>query len=440
MNKYQFCVIFAIATLLLYIPSGCASTELPTETIDNIEQALTSLQSGSDGATDDTQLSQQENSSTNEQEASTAATANSNGGDVSADATQSDSSDVTNPGDAGTTEGSSDESDSDDVLLPPVTNPPIAPPSVQIPDEYLGFTIDALTARTYGEGSFEIEQFLGSAGPFLRYLINYESDGLSVHGFMNIPVGASAGNPAPVVLILHGYITPERYNTFPYTTHYADRLAEAGYITIHPNYRNHPPSDIDPTYGGAGNTADFRVGYAIDVLELVGIIQKQGGLSNISEDTPDELAAFDPANVGLLGHSMGGGMTLRAITVNPTIKAAVVYGAMSGDELLNHERILILGDGARGNWRPDLQPSFQTLYNVSPVYFYDRINTPVSVHHGRLDDQVPVQWSIDLCQQLDSLGKTADCFIYENMAHTFRGAGDTLFIQRAADFFDIHLK
>ncbi len=83
---------------------------------------------------------------------------------------------------------------------------------------------------------------------------------------MNVPQG---DGPFPVVLVLHGYVDPATYNTLTYTTRYADALARAGYLVIHPNFRNWPPSDNGPE--------EYRVGQAVDVLNLIALVQKQGG-------------------------------------------------------------------------------------------------------------------------------------------------------------------
>ena len=64
-----------------------------------------------------------------------------------------------------------------------------------------------------------------------------------MHLFMNTPQGEG---PFPMALVMHGYIPPENYQTIAYTTRYADALAQAGYLVIHPNYRNYPPSAEGP--------------------------------------------------------------------------------------------------------------------------------------------------------------------------------------------------
>jgi dienelactone hydrolase len=75
---------------------------------------------------------------------------------------------------------------------------------------------------------------------FSRYYITYTSDGLTIHGFVDVPHG---DGPFPVVIALHGYIPASEYETLDYSTRYADSIARKGYIVLHPNMRNFPPSD-----------------------------------------------------------------------------------------------------------------------------------------------------------------------------------------------------
>ena len=74
----------------------------------------------------------------------------------------------------------------------------------------------------YGDGELQVEQVLAVTNAFTRTLVTFPSDGLTIYGFMNVPQGEG---PFPVVLVLHGYVDPARYNTLTYTTGYADALA-----------------------------------------------------------------------------------------------------------------------------------------------------------------------------------------------------------------------
>jgi dipeptidyl aminopeptidase/acylaminoacyl peptidase len=49
---------------------------------------------------------------------------------------------------------------------------------------------------------------------------------------------------------------------------------------------------------------------------------------------------------------------------------------------------------------------------------------------------VPLAWSLDLCRRLRELGKSVECYTYEDQPHTFHGEGDNLFIMQMVDFYN----
>ncbi len=102
---------------------------------------------------------------------------------------------------------------------------PTPPPSI--------FSLENLATRTYGKGEFDVEYTWERQEDFVRYKVNYSSDGLTIHGFVNIPEGKG---PFPIVIALHGYIPASRYETLDYSTRYADSIARKGYIVLHPNW------------------------------------------------------------------------------------------------------------------------------------------------------------------------------------------------------------
>jgi uncharacterized protein len=309
------------------------------------------------------------------------------------------------------------------TFIPPTEQAPTVTPSVTFtPDPYTGLTISDLKSRVYGGGELEQGETLAVNSYFTRSLFTYPSDGLTIYGFMDVPARASP--PFPVVIALHGYIDPGIYTTIDYTTRYADALARAGFLVLHPNLRNFPPSDIGPDL--------FRVGMAVDVLNLIALVKQQAG-------KPGSLETANPAAIGLWGHSMGGGIVTRVIAVSPDVRAAVLYGAMSGDELKNYERIYhYFSNGTRG--QAELDFPTQALQLISPQYFFDRIQAAVSIHHGDDDPDVPPAWSKDTCLRLRDLGKSVECFTYPGEPHTFHGDGDQLFMQRTIDFFNRWLR
>jgi len=288
------------------------------------------------------------------------------------------------------------------------------------PDPYYPWSIEYLRSRTYGGGKIEFLEVLEQNSYFTRTLIRYPSDGLNIYGFADIP---NDDQVHPVIIALHGYIDPAVYNTIDYTTHYADALASAGYIVLHPNLRGYPPSDQGENL--------FRVGMAIDVLNLISLVQSQSGGT-------DQLKNANPNAMGLWGHSMGGGITTRVLTVTNDIKAALLYSAMSGDEEKNYNAIRGWSGQTRG--LDELNVPVDALKNISPMYFFKNITAAVRIHHGTADALVPMDWSVTTCEQLQSLGKDVECQYYENMPHTFYGQGDEQFIQNMIQFFNQKLQ
>jgi dipeptidyl aminopeptidase/acylaminoacyl peptidase len=244
---------------------------------------------------------------------------------------------------------------------------------------------------------------------------------------MNIPAGQGEG-PFPVVIVVHGYIDPpiyalEPYQVLGYTTHYANALSRNGYITIHPNLRNYPPSESGPN--------PFRIGYAIDLLNLAAIVREHGG-------EPGLLEKADPERIGLMGHSMGGGASIRAMTVDQEIKAVVLYASTSADEYQNYNFILRWSGGTQG--KEELATPPEIMEQIAPVNHLERVRAAVSIHQGLADEVVPVEWAAQLCQRLTDLGKTVECFTYQNQPHTLVDGAERAYIQRMIDFFDRHLK
>ncbi len=279
-------------------------------------------------------------------------------------------------------------------------------------DPYQGLYIASLKNRKYGGGVVQNEGLLSQEAGFKRFQFKYRSDGLNLYGFMNIPDGIG---PHPVVILLHGAVDFAAYQTVDYTRRYADALAQAGFIAINPNLRGYAPSQD-------GNN-DFGVGDTIDTLNLINLIRTQSGL-------PGLLETADKNRIGLWGHSMGGGIVLRILLVDPGIQAGLLYASVNADEALNLNHF-----GNDGRRETKFKIPSAALKLISPSGYLQEISTPLSIHHGSKDEVVPFKWSQQLCKQFQDQRKPVDCFIYPDQPHTFQNSGDALFIQRMIEFY-----
>jgi dipeptidyl aminopeptidase/acylaminoacyl peptidase len=162
----------------------------------------------------------------------------------------------------------------------------------------------------------------------------------------------------------------------------------------------------------------------------VGILEKGAG-------RPGLLEIAIPDRLGLFGHSMGGGITLRSVTAYPEIDAAVLYGAISGNDQVNYERDAYWTHGQDGE---ELETSEVDFQRISSIYHLEDIQTPLSIHHGLVDTVIPPEWSTDLCERMMVMEKDVECFDYPGQPHNFIGSGLDLLLDRVVEFFDEHLR
>lgn len=299
----------------------------------------------------------------------------------------------------------------------PHTDTP-TPSLTPTPDPLSPYFVESLRARSHGEGAIEIVETLEVASSFTRYLIAYPSDGLRITGMMNVPVGEG---PFPVVILNHGYYDPAVYTTGRGTQNAADNFARHSLLTLAPDYRNYAGSDSGDNY--------FRTGYVVDVLNLMASVSS--------------LPMAKADSIGLWGHSMGGGISVEVMVVNPPgLRGVILYGAMSGDMTDNYTRIAYFrGQPTPGiDWPVPPEDAPDAYAQLSPINYLEYVSVPVLIHHGDLDDQVPPEWSARLADSLTAAGKDVTLYAYPGAGHSFYNEDWNLFMGRNVEFFDAVLK
>lgn len=304
------------------------------------------------------------------------------------------------------------------------------------------YTIDGLRQHDFQSGKIHIRSKLGNSDRFTSYLFDYLSDGLTITGVMQIPEG---DGPFPVILMNHGFFARSVYNSGDGTDRASAFLADHGYITLASDYRSWGDSDVGNSF--------FYSGLVIDVINLINAIPS--------------IAQADPDRIGMWGHSMGGGVTMKALTINTRIKAAVLYSPVSADfaDIIARWGPGCFGDVAQGELLvgcnssdillEDLPQNMQDAYRfvasneeelkeVSPFYHLDDVNVPVQIHYGSEDGKylsgTPPQWSVKLTQGLRDAGKQVELLQYKGEGHSFIGQPWFDFMARTLRFFDEYVK
>lgn len=266
-------------------------------------------------------------------------------------------------------------------------------------------------------------QTLSSNASYTRYQIEYFSNTVKVSGIMNIPQGEG---PFPLIVLNHGYIDPAVYTLGRGLKREQDYLARAGFAVLHTDYRGHAFGDPQPDNRVHGR----QLGYTLDALNAIDAVRRS------------DLTQIDTERVGMVGHSLGGGVTTSAALAAPDeIDAVVLYAPVSSDA---YENFLQYRASDRAGQQtlekigtPETNPDYWAA--VSNKTYLDRLQTPVRIFHGTIDDSTPLIWSQNLEQMLTDLGKTVELTVYEGQPHEFIARWPD-FAASMAGFFNEHLR
>ncbi|MBI3957122.1 MAG: alpha/beta fold hydrolase [Candidatus Kerfeldbacteria bacterium] len=284
-------------------------------------------------------------------------------------------------------------------------------------------SIPALAQAQLDGRDLALGRVLDDNATYTRYFVTYKSSELTISGIMNIPKG---NGPFPVLILNHGYIDRSVYTNGRGLKREQDYLARNGFAVLHIDYRCHAQSDCDNP-----DELALRLNYAVDAMNAVQAVR--------SSNHPK----LDGNRIGMLGHSMGGGVTLTSITAKPDlINAAVLFAPVSSDAVDNFERwttrrpddaqeiVEKYGD-------PTSSPAFWD--DVSPRTFFENVAVPLQIHHGARDESVPLEWSDATAAALREVGKTVENYTYPGQPHEFTSAWGTV-MGRTAAFFRENLK
>jgi len=339
--------------------------------------------------------------------------------------------------------------------IPTITFTPSPTPTIE--ESIFPYTLDGLRQHDFRGGKIHIRSTLDENDKYTSYLIDYPSDGLTISGVMQIPVGEG---PFPVIILNHGFFGRGIYSSGDGTDRASAFLAEHGYITLASDYRSWGDSDIGHSF--------FYSGLVIDVINLLKAVPS--------------IKQADPDRIGIWGHSMGGGVTMKVLAVlggraapgdreepgetNP-IKAAVLYSTVSADDadIIDRWGLGCFGDIAAGEQiigcnssdiipetlPRNLQDAYRfaasdtdTLKKISPFYHLDAITIPIQIHYGTEDGKyisgTPPQWSVKLTQALRETGGDVELLQYEGEGHSFVGQPWFDFMTRTLRFFDKYVK
>ncbi len=278
------------------------------------------------------------------------------------------------------------------------------------------FVVAAFNDRTRGarhlyDAKADTLTLLGEISPWLKpeqmaamQPISYAArDGLTIPGYLTLPVGRPAKN-LPCVINPHG--GPWARDGWGFNPE-VQFLANRGYCVLQMNFRG------STGYGRAFWEASFKQwGLAMqdDITDGVQWLIRQG--------------IADPKRIAIYGASYGGYATLSGVTKTPDLYAAAVnYVGVSN--------LFTFMNTIPPYWEPFRQQMYQMVGNpedpadkarmtaTSPALNADRIKTPLLVAQGARDPRVNKAESDQIVEALRKRGVDVEYIVKDNEGHGF---------------------
>jgi dipeptidyl aminopeptidase/acylaminoacyl peptidase len=253
--------------------------------------------------------------------------------------------------------------------------------------------------------------------------IEYTSrDGLTIHGYLTLPLGREPKNLA-VVVNPHG--GPWDRDVWRYDPE-VQFLANRGYAVLQMNFRG------STGYGRKFWEASF----------------KQWG-KKMQDDITDgvqwlvEEGVADPKRVAIYGGSYGGYATLAGVTFTPDLYAAAV-------DYVGPSNMFTFMKTIPPYWKPYLdmfhemvgnpEKDKELLASESPVLHSDQIKTPLFIAQGAQDPRVNKAESDQMVASLKKRGVDVEYMVKDNEGHGFHNEENRFDFYGAMEkFLDQHL-
>lgn len=255
-------------------------------------------------------------------------------------------------------------------------------------------------------------------------LIEYESlDGVKLHGAVILPGDYQEGMRYPVLTYFYRFFS-QRLHEFnePVINHRPSfpMYASNGYIVFLP--------DVRFEVGRPGHSALKSV--VPGVQELV------------------DMGLADPERLGLHGHSWSGYTTAFIVTQTDIFAAAVagapvsnMTSAYGGIRWGSGRARQFQYEATQSRLSGSLWEARQDYIENSPLFYADKVDTPLLIMHGDEDEAVPWYQSIEYYLALRRNGKNAIFLQYRGEPHHPQKYANKLdYSIRMMEFFDHYLK
>jgi dipeptidyl aminopeptidase/acylaminoacyl peptidase len=324
---------------------------------------------------------------------------------------------------------------------PPPQTPSSLPTPVQTESDFeIGeeITIDYLRNLEISGSEINFEQELTPTAGYEQHIVSYISEGNKIYGLLTIPNTEPPEGGFKAIVFNHGYVPPAEYRTTERYAAYVDYLAWSGFVVFKIDFRGHGNSQGEPT------GSYFSPGYTIDAISALKSLQT--------------LDFVDPQGIGMWGHSMAGNLVLRAMLLEPDVKAGVIWaGAVYSYE--DFEKYGIDDNTYRppeGSQNQEGSPRRRRSREIFDIYgrpgeggdYWKAVslteniaylNSPIQLHHAQNDEVVSIGYTYDLVAVLQQNSKEYEFYNYPGGGHNISSPYFQQAMERTVEFLRKHL-
>ncbi|MGB6519391.1 MAG: S9 family peptidase [Candidatus Cybelea sp.] len=224
------------------------------------------------------------------------------------------------------------------------------------------------------------------------------SDGLTIHGYLTLPVGVPPKN-LPMVLYVHG--GPWARDNWGYSG-YVQWLANRGYAVLQVNFRG--STGYGKSFLNAGNRQWAGTMHQ-DLIDAKKWAVAQG--------------YADPSKVAIMGGSYGGYATLAGVTFSPDAFTAGVdiVGPSNLNTLL--QAIPPYWSTVRATFALRMGDTVDFLNSQSPLFKADQIKVPLLIGQGANDPRVNKRESDQIVAAMRKNNEPVEYIVFPDEGHGF---------------------
>lgn len=271
----------------------------------------------------------------------------------------------------------------------------------------LQYSISNLQKREYQTTKIVLEEILAEEDLYTSFLFSYKSGGKKITGQINIPDSVTA-NPTQsknAIILLRGYVPLEIYTTGVGTKNAAASLANAGYITVSPDFLGYGGSDPEPE-----DTWQTRFEKPIFVVELIKALETNGVPLNLESQRTTSTLDLDVAKIDTIGmwaHSNGGQIAITALEILqkpiPTTLWAPVTAPFPYSILYFSDELEDEGKEQR-KWISLFEDNYD-VFEFSHTQHLSSLTGPIQIQHGDNDDAALIYWSQEFVDKVEQENK-----------------------------------